>query len=482
MLFNSIEYLIFLPVVLVLYFLLGSNKLRIILLLIASYFFYMCWNPVFIILILVSTVVDYTISRRIDASKVHKHRKRLLYLSLLTNLGILFYFKYYNFLLETLQPLVDLMAPEMVFRQHTWLLPVGISFYTFQTLGYTLDVYNKKLKAEKNFFTFALYVSFFPQLVAGPIERSTQLLPQFAQTHTFEYQRFSDGFKLILWGLFKKMVVADRLAVYVDLIYNNPDSYTGIPVLIASIFFVFQIYCDFSAYSDIAIGSARILGYNLMDNFKGPLLSHNVTELWRRWHISLSTWIRDYIYNPMLFKHREGGMKSIILILVATFVAVGIWHGANWTYILFGFLHGIVIAIEAITRKKRKKIFKNLPQHLIYPIAVLLTFVFWTITCLIFRSSSVEVAGNLFHNLFAHSNTTFQINIFQKVSEFTEFKITLGFLLILILAHFIEYGNGIVHFLTTKHIVIRWSIYMFLINSIILFSPNNKEEFIYFQF
>ena len=483
MIFNSYQYLLFFPIVVFIYFSIPRNNWRIILLLLASYFFYMCWNPVYIVLILASTILDYFVGKGMSTAISDKKRKFLLGLSLLGNLGVLFYFKYYNFLADNIQIILDLINPELQIVHHEFLLPVGISFYTFQTLSYTLDVYNKKLEAEHNFFRFALYVSFFPQLVAGPIERATKLLPQFLVKHNFDYQRTSDGLKLILWGLFKKIVVADRFAAYVDEVYNNPDAYSGMPIVMATVFFVFQIYCDFSGYSDIAIGSARVLGYDLMENFKGPLLSRNITELWRRWHISLSTWIRDYLYNPLMFKVRYWGNYGVVFIILLTFVAVGIWHGANWTYIVFGFLHGIVLAYESVTRKFRRNLKKGMSSSIYTVISVFLTFIFWSFTCLIFRANSLSDAGLLFGNIFNYQANFFSINIFNSRYELLELKISLIILVFMVLVHFIEYEKNIIELLQDKKIVYRWIVYIVLFLSIPLLGEYGEyKQFIYFQF
>jgi len=443
----------------------------------------MCWNPVYILLILASTLLDFFVAKRIDTSESEQQRKLLLGLSLLGNLGVLFYFKYYNFLASNVQILLDFINPELQFVQHEFLLPVGISFYTFQTLSYTLDVYKRKMNSERNFFKFALYVSFFPQLVAGPIERATNLLPQFSIKYDFDYQRVSDGLKLVLWGLFKKIVVADRFAIYVDEVYNNPDAYQGMPIVMATVFFVFQLYCDFSGYSDIAVGSAKILGYDLMENFRGPLLSRNITELWRRWHISLSTWIRDYMYKPLMFKFRYWGNNGMTTIVLFTFVVIGIWHGANWPCIIFGFLHGIALAYEVSTKKIRRNLKKRIPGNLYTSISILLTFIYWSFTCLVFRSNSLHDAGLLLKNIFNNNGDFLNIFIYSSANQLFELNISLCILTFMILTHFIEFNKNIIEFLETKSIFYRWLIYICLFLSIPLLGEyGTYKQFIYFQF
>ncbi len=347
MLFNSLQFLIFFPIVVSIFFLLPQKR-RWILLLIASYYFYMCWKVEYIVLIIASTLIDYFVAKKMADLKEKVKRKKWLLISLLSNLGILFGFKYFNFVNANVQALFDNFNIFYGVPAFDVLLPVGISFYTFQTLSYTIDVYNGKTPVQNHLGIFAVYVSFFPQLVAGPIERSRHLLPQFYVEHKFSYDRIKYGLQQMLWGFFKKVVIADRLAIVVDGVYNNLDDYSGISLLIATIFFAFQIYCDFSGYSDIAIGSARVMGFELIDNFKRPYFSKSISEFWRRWHISLSTWFRDYLYIPL------GGNRVVkwrwYYNLFITFLVSGFWHGANWTFLVWGGLHGayLIIAIADV--------------------------------------------------------------------------------------------------------------------------------------
>lgn len=487
MFFNSYSYLFFFPIVCMVYFLLPKVNLRVIFLVLASYFFYMCWNPVYILLILLSTVVDYFIAQKIQDSGEGSSKKRWLFVSLLVNLGVLFYFKYYNFLCENIEGFFGFLNFHFDIPDHNWLLPAGISFYTFQTLSYTLDVYNNKSRAESNFWKFALYVSFFPQLVAGPIERSTNLLPQFSLKHSFDYKRVKLGCILILIGTFKKIVVADRFALYVDQVYSNPGDHFGFPIIMASIFFVFQIYCDFSGYSDVAIGSAKVLGFNLMDNFKGPLLSKNVTEIWRRWHISLSTWVRDYLYNPLLYKYRSSGTFFIHIVTFITFILVGVWHGANWTYIVFGFLQGIALSYELVTKKLRKKIRKSTPALLYNSLSIFITFCFWTFCCHIFRSKNISQAWSLFKDALTYKkgqlDNYFNVNIYDNGLDIFELRISLVILVLISAFQFIEYKQDPSKFVAKQHVAIRWIFYLLLIVSIPLLGQYGEyKQFIYFQF
>lgn len=343
MLFNSIEFIIFFLFVVAVYYL-TTNKYRWFVLLVASYYFYMSWNPFYIILIAGSTVIDYLIALRISNTKEVLVKKKLLIISLLANLGLLFTFKYFNFLNQSLCQTFEYFGFNYSVPDLQILLPVGISFYTFQTLSYTIDVYRGDLKPEKHFGRFALFVTFFPQLVAGPIERASHFLPQFKNRIEFNYERIKEGLVIVLWGFFQKIVIADRLAIYVDAVYDNPDDFTGLRVWIASYFFAFQIFCDFSGYTDIARGCAKILGFDLMFNFNQPYLSRSVTEFWRRWHISLSTWFRDYLYFPL------GGSKvkigRVYFNLAIIFVVSGLWYGASWTFVIWGVIHALYMVSE----------------------------------------------------------------------------------------------------------------------------------------
>ena len=351
MLFNSLEFIIFFPIVVAAYFAL-KPKYRWILLLLASYYFYMAWNYKYIVLILISTTIDYFAGINIHRSNNPRTRKALLLVSLVANLGLLFFFKYFNFFGDSINYLFDKINIFYNIPAYHYLLPVGISFYTFQTMSYTIDIYNGKQEPERHFGRFALFVSFFPQLVAGPIERSVNLLPQFRKHYDFDYERVKNGILLMVWGFFKKVVIADRLAEYVNMVYNHPHDFGGLHNMIATFFFSFQIYCDFSGYSDIAIGSAMIMGYTLMTNFRRPYFSMSIREFWQRWHISLSTWFRDYVYIPL------GGNRVVkwrwYYNLFITFLVSGLWHGAEWTFVIWGALHGFYLIFAIWTTKLRE--------------------------------------------------------------------------------------------------------------------------------
>ena len=329
MLFNSLDFAIFLPIVFILYWFIANENLKLqnFLIVVASYVFYGWWNWKFLSLIIFSTIVDYTIGQKLKTQENLFLRRALLWASILINLGLLGFFKYYNFFIDNFISAFSFFGMELRAHSLNIILPVGISFYTFQTLSYTIDIYKKKLDPAKSFIAFSAFVSFFPQLVAGPIERATNLLPQFYNKRTFDYSKATDGMRQILWGLFKKIVIADNCAEYANLIFNNSTEYSGSTLALGAIFFTFQIYGDFSGYSDIAIGTSRLFGFNLMRNFAFPYFSRDIGEFWRRWHISLSTWFRDYLYIPL------GGSRGRTLVKIRNifiiFILSGFWHGAN---------------------------------------------------------------------------------------------------------------------------------------------------------
>ena len=343
MLFNSLEYIVFFIAVFILYWLIPA-KHKWLLLLISSYFFYMCWEPIYILLILLSTGIDYFLCLHLTGSEHKKNRKIGLYLSVISNLSILFLFKYFNFFQTELQHLLSYFDVNYSPSTSTLLLPLGISFYTFQTLSYSIDVYRKVITPEKHFGKFALYVSFFPQLIAGPIERAKDLIPQLqTKIRKFNTEDFKNGILLFVWGLFKKVVVADNCAILVERYFENSTNETGGTMLFATYLFAIQIYCDFSGYSDMAIGSARMLGIKLKTNFKTPYFSSSITKFWHRWHISFSQWIRDYIYIPL------GGNRMskyrVAFNLLITMTIGGLWHGASWNFVLWGIVNGVLLIL-----------------------------------------------------------------------------------------------------------------------------------------
>lgn len=389
-LFNSLAYAVFLPAVFILYWVL-PHKARWSLLLAASYYFYMSWNAAYVVLIAATTLVSYGCALLLEKTDNVRKKKRYVGTALFLSLGILFVFKYYNFtasLLEGIHEAIRIPRLDV-------LLPVGISFYTFQTLSYVIDVYRGRTRAERNLGVYATFVSFFPQLVAGPIERSSNLLPQITSEKRFDYASATYGIRLILWGLYKKMVIADNLAVFVDRVFENVQHYQGYSFVLAAFFFSIQIYCDFSGYSDIARGSAKLLGIDLMENFRSPYFSSSIREFWSRWHISLSTWFRDYVYIP-LGGNRKGRFRTILNNLI-TFLVSGLWHGANVTYLVWGGIHGAGQVVENLTgldRKGRKK------SRLRRIIGIPVVFVFVTLAWVFFRAKSLPDAVYVLTHLF----------------------------------------------------------------------------------
>ena len=489
MLFNSLEFLFFFPLVVLFYFLI-PHKFRWIFLLAASYYFYMCWKAEYILLIIASTIIDYFAGVKMGQQTSILKRRKFLLLSLASNLGLLFTFKYFNFFNDSLEVLfnqVNIFYDSPTFKL---LLPVGISFYTFQTLSYSIDVYRGERKAEKHFGYFALYVSFFPQLVAGPIERSTRLLPQFFEKHEFNAQRVSDGLKLMLWGFFKKVVIADRLAVLVNQVYNNAESYDGISLLLATYFFAFQIYCDFSGYSDIAIGAAQVMGFNLMDNFNRPYYAKSISEFWKRWHISLSTWFRDYLYIPL------GGNRvakwNWYVNLFVTFLISGLWHGANWTFVIWGAIHGFYLVFAIWTKHITTKMYNLLGLKKgtwrRKFIDVFITFHLVLIAWVFFRANSLNDALLVFEKILTVNPIVFLEQLFTLsfTSDLglTSYELFIAIMSIIFMEviHLYQRHNKMRNFLSNKPRAIRWSVYYSIVILILLFGEFNLTEFIYFQF
>ncbi len=477
MLFNSLSYAIFLPIIFILYWLL-PHKYRWILLLIASYYFYMSWNAKYVFLIFFTTLISYLASILIE--KYQDKKKLILFISIFICIGILIFFKYLNFFFEIINELLN------IFNIHTnkmvlnILLPVGISFYTFQTLSYVIDVYRGNIKAEKHFGYYALFVSFFPQLVAGPIERPENLLPQLKKERTFDYDKAIYGLKLMAYGFFKKIVVADNLASYIDKVYGNLSNYQGFSLVLVSIFFTIQIYCDFSGYSDIAKGSASLLNIELMDNFKSPYFSTNVKEFWSKWHISLSSWFKDYIYIP-LGGNRCSKIRHYFNLLV-TFLISGLWHGANITYVIWGGINGLLQIFEDLFHIKKE----NNIYSLKWFIKVIITFIIMTFTWIFFRAQNINEAIYVFNNMFI-GITNFKNYI---VSGLYSFDVTPLYLIIHLLIYLLpltiidclNVKYDVIKLINNKNIFIRYSLYFILIIVILLLHYVGEVNFIYFQF
>ena len=474
MLFNSIEFLLFLPVVFVLYWFVFNRKLKYqnLLILLSSYIFYGWWDYRFLSLILLSTIVDYFIGLRISNQASLKNKRILLWYSVLFNLGVLGFFKYYNFFIDSWINLFSSVGYDI---KSVWtlniILPVGISFYTFQTMSYTIDIYKGKLKPTKDFISFASFVSFFPQLVAGPIERASNLLPQILKKRVFKYEQGVQGLRLILWGMFKKVVIADSLAPVVNDIFGNYQEFGGGTLWLGAIYFAFQIYCDFSGYSDIAIGTSKLFGFELMSNFKFPYFSRNIGEFWRRWHISLSTWFRDYLYIP-LGGSQKGKWKSIRNVFII-FVVSGFWHGANWTFIFWGLFHAMLFLPSFIFNTNRKYTTSIIAQNTLLPspkelIQVITTFLLVTIGWVLFRSETIIDAFNYLNKMIV------EINIPKSN------RAVIPYVIILIILDFIIRKNERLKPSFLSHYIYIDSIY--LISIVYYFNKNSLSEFIYFAF
>ncbi len=482
MLFNSLDFAIFLPIVFGIYWLLNKSNIRIqnAFLLLSSYVFYGWWDWKFLSLIILSSFVDYFIGLNLIKSKKSNYRKALLFLSLFVNLGMLGFFKYYNFFVDNFVNAFSFLGLGFQSSTLNIILPVGISFYTFQTLSYTIDIYRGKLEPTNDIVSFFAFVSFFPQLVAGPIERASNLLPQFDKRRSFDYLQSVNGLKQILWGLFKKIVIADNCADVVNYVFANSSEMNGSSLLIGAIFFAFQIYGDFSGYSDIAIGVSKLFGFSLMKNFALPYFSRDIAEFWRRWHISLSTWFRDYLYIPL--GGSSVGIMTRIRNTFIIFVVSGFWHGANWTFIFWGALNAIYFLPLLLSRKNRKNLdvvafgrkFPTLKESLSIIVTFFLTIIAWVF----FRAESLSLA-------FDYLSGMLSLTLFENPVSLHEYDIYLISFLIIVMI-FIEWlereSQFVLHTLTNKwNKVIRYGFY-YIMCIVILWFSGSEQEFIYFQF
>ena len=481
MLFNSIEFLLFLPAIFLLFWFVCSKsvKLQNILLIAASYLFYGWWDWRFLGLIVLSSVLDYWLARGIDQSESGGNKKQLLWVSILVNLGILGFFKYFNFFVDSATELLHVMGMEADFITLNVLLPVGISFYTFQTLSYTMDVYRGEIKAEKDIFAFFAYVAFFPQLVAGPIERAKNFLPQFSKPKTFNYDYAVDGCRQMLWGFFKKVVIADSCSPFVNMIFADPGDYSGPTLFLGAVLFAFQIYGDFSGYTDIAIGTARLFGFDLMRNFAYPYFSRDIAEFWRRWHISLSSWFKDYLYFPL--GGSRGGLAKTIRNTFAIFLVSGFWHGANWTFVVWGGLNALYFLPSLLGGRNRKNLGtvaedKRLPSGAELW-QMLSTFILTCIAWVFFRAESVSDAlSYLWHMV----NPIIWGDKIEGIYEGALGALAL-FISLLIIVEWIKRKeeHGLASLSSLK--LIRYPVYLILIFTI-LYHWGSEQEFIYFQF
>lgn len=503
MLFNSFSFLVFFPIVIAVYYVI-PKKCRQVWLLICSYYFYMSWNPRYALLILFSTIITYACGLLIDRADTLGKKKGYIAVTMVANLGILFIFKYLDFALETVADALAVVGIGITPHTFDLLLPVGISFYTFQTIGYIIDVYRQTTKAEKQFVSYALFVSFFPQLVAGPIERSSSLLSELHKMKTadlWDQERNARGFLLMLWGYFQKMVIADRLAILIDHVYENSEMYSGSVLAVASIFFAIQIYCDFAGYTNIARGAAAILGVKLMNNFRQPYFSKSVKEFWSRWHISLSSWFRDYLYFP-LGGSRKGDIRKYINLMIV-FLVSGLWHGAAYTYIAWGILHGLYRIAEELLHKgciwwkKRKESVVNdhrrhekLRKQVGNALKVIITFVLVDIAWIFFRAETLGQALDICERMILCKpdlSVFFNGTLFTLGLDAKDFGVAIVAVLILLIVDTMQYaGVNLYDLYRRRNVIVRTvAVYVMIFALLIwgIYGPGyDAAQFIYFQF
>lgn len=491
MLFNSVQFLIFFPVVSFLYFMI-PHRFRWAMLLVASCIFYMAFIPAYISILAVTIVIDYIAGIWIEKEGEPGKKKFFLIVSIISTCLVLFVFKYFNFFNSNFAAIAGLLHWNYPIGTLRIILPIGLSFHTFQSLSYVIEVYRGHQKAEKNFGIYALYVMFYPQLVAGPIERPQNLLHQFYEEHKVDYRRITEGLRLMLWGLFKKMVVADRLAVFVNQVYNNAGDYKGATLLIATMFFAFQIYCDFSGYSDIALGSAKVMGFTLMKNFDRPYASKSIHEFWKRWHISLSTWFKDYLYISM------GGNRvpkwRWRLNLMITFTVSGFWHGANWTFIIWGALNGFYLVASLVTADMRKKMLEltrlNRLPRLHKVVQVLITFLLTCFAWIFFRANSLGDAVHIITQMFNGGGQWFDPATLAEAIKASglgtiNFAFAISAVVVMEVLQYLMSKQDLVEGFRRKPMFLRWVCYYALLLAVIIFGmygSTHQIEFIYFQF
>ncbi len=492
MLFNSFEFLLFFPIVTIIYFLL-PYRFRWFHLLAASCVFYMAFIPIYIVILFSTIVIDYIAGVLIEDA-VGNRKRLLLSMSIVANVGVLAIFKYYNFIALNINELIHFGTSSVSLPLLSIILPIGLSFHTFQAMSYTIEVYRGNQKAERHFGIYSLYVMFYPQLVAGPIERPQNMLHQFHEKYDFNFDECKEGLKIMIWGLFKKIVIADRLALIVNSVYKHPENYSGPSILIAVIFFSFQIYCDFSGYSDIAIGSARVMGFKLMQNFDNPYSSKSMAEFWTRWHISLSTWFKDYLYIPL------GGNRvskaKVYRNLAIVFVVSGLWHGASWTFIIWGAIHAFFLIFGLFTKQWRINILSTIgikeKSKVNHAMSVITTFILATFAWIFFRAATfhdaVYIITHLSNGLSKLTSISGVKSVFAEVGGndviYGVFNVVTGVFVILLLTvlqkkfHYNSVSTVVAH----KPLILRWGFYILLIVAILLLGVYEEQEFIYFQF
>jgi len=489
MLFNSVAFLIFFPIVTIIYFLL-PHRFRWLWLLGASCYFYMAFVPVYILILGGTIVIDYFAGIWIQNAQGQR-RRLFLVLSIISNVGVLAAFKYFNFLNDNLSLLLHGAGYQNPIPFLKILLPIGLSFHTFQAMSYTIEVYRGNQPAEKHFGIYALYVMFYPQLVAGPIERPQNMLHQFHEKKTYDYDNLRRGICLIVWGLFKKVVIADRLALFVDQVYDTPHSYHGLPLIVATVFFAFQIYFDFSGYSDIARGAARAMGFNLMINFNFPFTSTSIGEFWRKWHISLSTWFNDYVFSPILIAKRNWGKRAVLFALFVTFFISGLWHGAGWNFVIFGVLHGLALIYETLTKRFRKSMSKAIPSIIYKNLSMLIVFAYACFAWIFFRAvtvrDSVYIIKNMFRGLGGQLLAVFRGDpLVDRVLYVNQgasiFLLSCALIVLVELLQIAMRKRDMIDWLAGKNVMIRYTIYYTMVLGILALGVLSSNKFIYFQF
>jgi alginate O-acetyltransferase complex protein AlgI len=483
MLFNSFSFAIFLPVVLLLYWFATKRSLRLqnVLLLVASYYFYACWDYRFLFLLIFSTLLDYVSAIKISQALTLSGKRFWFWLAIGINLSFLGVFKYFNFFSTSFRDSLSFLGIHADNVTLEIILPIGISFYTFHGLSYVIDIYKERIKPERNLIDYSLFVSFFPLLVAGPIERATHLLPQIKAQRNFDYNNAVSGLRQILWGFFKKVVIADNCAEYANLVFNNSSDYSGSTLVLGALFFAFQIYCDFSGYSDIAIGTARLFGIDLLRNFAYPYFSRDIAEFWRRWHISLSTWFRDYVYIPL------GGNKGTpwvnIRNIFVIFLVSGFWHGANWTFIFWGFLNALYFLPLLLLKRNRENLAIAAPDSHLPSLrelrGIIFTFALTVLAWIFFRAENLTHAFSMISEIFSRSLLT--VPYFPRISTIGSLLILICFLII------VEWIGRREQFALESVRNVRWSfvrkgIYYTIVGLIFFFGSFEENQFIYFQF
>jgi alginate O-acetyltransferase complex protein AlgI len=480
MLFNSVEYLFFFIVVSAIYFVTPS-KYKWVHLLLASLYFYSCWRLDYTILLIGTIFLSYWSALKIGQYSSSKKKGRYLIFGLIVNFGQLFVFKYYNFSIDNVNSLFGHFNIFLSLPYLKWLLPIGISFHTFQITSYLFDVNKGKVKPEEHLGIFSLFVCFFPQLVAGPIEKASHLLPQLNNAPKFKSTNITVGLQLMLWGAFKKIVVADNLSKYVAIVFDDLTLFSIAPIVLSLFFFTFQVYCDFSGYSDIARGTAKVLGYDMVNNFDKPFFSKSVSEFWRKWHISLYVWFTDYVYTPLVIRIRNLEKWAPILGVIILFTCSGLWHGAGWTFLCYGALHGLYISIEILTKKRRKKLKGFIGEFVFNQFAILITFSLVSITFLFFRAKNFAQVTSALSTIFAFNLDDLGINIHYSIGRFS-IALNFVFIFVLLILEYLDLKSNLFAKFYNSAIWLRWPVYLMAIWVIILMGNLEQQEFIYFQF